>query len=191
MAIRFTVARKFNRFIYHTETDMIKKINYCLMGLLSMGIFASVTVHAAPSFSKAELERGRYLVRIGGCNDCHTPGYPESGGQVPESDWLTGSQVAFQGPWGASYPSNLRLVVQSMSEAKWLAHARTKRLPPMPWFNLAAMSDKDLKAMYRFIHSLGAKGQPAPEAVPPGQALNTPYIEFFPKNMPPIIHAVR
>jgi len=191
MAIRFTVARKFNRFIYHTETDMIKKINCCLMGLLGMGIFVSVTVHAAPSFSKAELERGRYLVRIGGCNDCHTPGYPESGGQVPESDWLTGSQVAFQGSWGASYPSNLRLVVQSMSEAKWLTHARAKRLPPMPWFNLAAMSDKDLKAMYRLIHSLGAKGQPAPETVPPSQALNTPYIEFFPKNMPPIIHAVR
>jgi len=45
------------------------------------------------------IERGRYLVRIGGCNDCHTAGYLEAAGHSPEADWLTGSAVGFQGPW--------------------------------------------------------------------------------------------
>ena len=30
---------------------------------------------AAGLANAAQLERGRYLVEIGGCNDCHTPGY--------------------------------------------------------------------------------------------------------------------
>lgn len=44
-------------------------------------------------------ERGKYLVLIGGCNDCHTPGFIESDGKGPaESEWLTGSPVGFRGP---------------------------------------------------------------------------------------------
>lgn len=162
-----------------------------IIGFLCTGVVTSTAISAAPSDKRVELERGRYLVKIGGCNDCHTPGYPQLNGQMPESEWLTGSTVAFQGPWGASYPANLRLTIQSMTEKKWLTHARAKRLPPMPWFNLAAMPDKDLQAIYRFIHSLGAKGQPVPDHVPPGQVVNTPYIEFFPKNMPLMVDAAK
>lgn len=158
--------------------------------LLCAGLLISTAAYAVPSKDKAELERGHYLVKIGGCNDCHTPGYPQSGGKIPEADWLTGSAVAFQGPWGATYPINLRLQIQSMTETKWLAQARKQARPPMPWFGLAAMSNKDLKAVYRYIHSLGAKGQPAPDYVPPGQVVNTPYIEFVPKNLP-VVQAVK
>ena len=159
------------------------KFNF-LCSLLCAGLLISTTTHAASSQNKAELERGHYLVKIGGCNDCHTPGYPQSGGKTPESDWLTGSTVAFQGPWGATYPINLRLQMQSMPESEWLVQARKKARPPMPWFALTAMTDKDLKSIYQYIHSLGAKGQPAPDYVPPGQTVNTPYIEFVPKNLP-------
>ena len=35
-----------------------------------------------------ELARGKYLIVIGACNDCHTPGYAMSNGKVPEKDWL-------------------------------------------------------------------------------------------------------
>jgi len=52
---------------------------------------------------RATLERGKYLVVVGGCNDCHTPNYPETAGKVPEADWLAGSAVGFQGPWGTTY----------------------------------------------------------------------------------------
>lgn len=130
------------------------------------------------------LDRGRYLVRIGGCNDCHTPGYSESAGKLPEAQWLTGSAVGFQGPWGTTYPANLRLTVARMTEAQWLARAKSEMRPPMPWFNLREMSDDDLRAMYRYIDHLDAAGDPAPAYAAPGEKVGTPYIVFEPQNLP-------
>jgi mono/diheme cytochrome c family protein len=124
--------------------------------------------------------RGRYLVTIGGCNDCHTDGYLQNGGNVPEGDWLKGMAVGYQGPWGTTYASNLRLVIGRMTEAQWLAHARKERLPPMPWFNLAKMTDADLKAVYAYVRSLGPAGVAAPAYVAPGGKVNTPYFVFVP-----------
>jgi hypothetical protein len=45
------------------------------------------------------VERGRYLVSIAGCNDCHTANYPVRGGKVPEAEWLTGDALGWRGPW--------------------------------------------------------------------------------------------
>jgi mono/diheme cytochrome c family protein len=132
------------------------------------------------------LERGRYLVKISGCNDCHTPGYLENAGKVAETGWLTGSSVGFQGPWGTTYPSNLRRVVQDLTEAEWLERVRQPMRPPMPWFNLSAMTDDDLIALYRYIHHLGTAGEPVPEAAAPGVAVSTPYFDFVPKNLPAV-----
>ena len=150
--------------------------------------FAFVAVAAATVVSAVAtdglVQRGRYLTVIGGCNDCHTPGYLEKSGVVPEDVLLSGNSLGFQGPWGTTYPSNLRLGAASMSESQWLAHARTARRPPMPWFNVRAMSDADLRAIYAFLRSLGAGGEPAPAYVPPGEHVATPYIEFVPKNLP-------
>jgi hypothetical protein len=92
--------------------------------------------------------------------------------------------VGFQGPWGTTYPANLRLTLRDMTEAQWLARARTPMRPPMPWFNLNSMSDRDLIALYRFVRSLGPAGEPAPQAVAPGVAVATPYFDFTPKNLP-------
>jgi mono/diheme cytochrome c family protein len=138
----------------------------------------------------ASIERGRYLVRTSGCNDCHTPGYAEAAGNLPESQWLTGLRVGFHGPWGVSYPANLRLTMRQLSEDQWLASARAPRLPPMPWFNLRDMSDDDLRAMYRFVRSLGEAGQPVPAAVPSGSKATTPVIVFVPQT-PESVHANR
>ena len=148
---------------------------------------AALFMHSAaadPGAHARTIERGRYLVNISGCNDCHTVGYPESGGKTPRNEWLTGNPVGFQGPWGTTYPANLRILVQSMTEAQWIARARTPMRPPMPWFSLQAMSDNDLRAIYRFVRELGPKGKPAPDYAAPGQAVNTPYIVFVPQNLP-------
>jgi mono/diheme cytochrome c family protein len=131
---------------------------------------------------EASIARGRYLVSITGCNDCHTPGYAQKGGQAPVAAWLTGGSVGYQGPWGTTYPANLRLTVQSMSEAQWLVFARAERRPPMPWFSLKEMSDADLTDIYRFIRSLGPAGEPAPAAVPPGGKVSTAFIVLMPQN---------
>ena len=138
---------------------------------------------AAPARTAAE-ERGRYLVRIGGCNDCHTAGYPEAAGNLPEAQWLMGSPVGFKGPWGTTYPANLRLALAPMTEAQWLARARSEMRPPMPWFNLRDMTDDDLRAIHAYVRSLGAAGRPAPAYAAPGQKVDTPYIVFEPQNLP-------
>jgi mono/diheme cytochrome c family protein len=147
-------------------------------------VMAAGAVVANDAGDRQVLERGRYLVVAGGCNDCHTPRYPETAGDIPASEWLTGNPVGFRGPWGTTYPANLRQVVQNMTEARWLVHVRIEKRPPMPWFNMRDMTDDDLRAMYRFIRSLGAKGAPAPAYVPPGETVKTPYIDFVPRNLP-------
>lgn len=126
----------------------------------------------------ADIARGRYLVTIAGCNDCHTPNYPETAGKVPEADWLTGTSVGWKGPWGVSYPANLRLSVQQLSEDDWINRASSPLRPPMPWFNLRQMAEPDKRALYRFIRSLGPAGQAAPPALPPGAVANTPVVSF-------------
>jgi mono/diheme cytochrome c family protein len=122
--------------------------------------------------------RGRYLVQTSGCNDCHTAGYGPSGGKVNEKDWLTGDPIGFRGPWGTTYAANLRLVAKDMTEAQWIARARSELRPPMPWFNLRAMTDADVKAIYAYLRQAGPAGAPAPSYVPPDKSPTTPVIQF-------------
>lgn len=134
-----------------------------------------------PKLDPQMVEQGRYLVRIAGCNDCHTPGYAMSDGKVDEAQWLTGDIFGWRGPWGTTYGSNLRLFVHDMSEDAWVEVARNlKRRPPMPWFNLNTMKEQDLRAVYQYIRSLGDPGQPAPAYVPPDREPAPPYASFPP-----------
>jgi len=87
--------------------------------------------------------------------------------------------LGWHGPWGTTYPVNLRLLVSQLSEDHWMALARHKEMrPPMPWFTLRDMKHDDLLAVYRFIRSLGPKGEPAPAYLPPGQQPQGPVITF-------------
>jgi mono/diheme cytochrome c family protein len=126
----------------------------------------------------ASVERGRYLVQIAGCNDCHTPGYMQAEGKVDESRWLTGSQLGWQGPWGTTYAANLRLSMHRLSMSEWMQVARAPRRPPMPWFALRDMNDEDLKSIYLYIHTLTPAGAAAPAYVPPGQPVHTPVVKI-------------
>lgn len=153
-----------------------------VFGIAASSLLCSMAVQAQHNVSRKMLEHGRYLARVGGCNDCHTVGYAESGGKTPESKWLEGNPVGFQGPWGTTYPANLRLYMHKVSLKQWMAVARKPLRPPMPWFNLRVMSDYDLRSIYAFIHHLGPAGKPAPAYVAPGQATTSPYIVFVPKN---------
>jgi len=151
-------------------------------------VFAAVAVAATwgaqaankgKTFGSAQLERGNYLVRIGGCNDCHTPGYFASNGKVPEKDWLTGDRLGWRGPWGTTYASNLRMYMQRITEEQWLKKAKSlKTRPPMPWFTVQQMSTADLRAIHAYIRHLGPGGDPAPAYVPPDKEPPPPFVQF-------------
>jgi hypothetical protein len=92
---------------------------------------ATKAAPGAPEGRAPSVERGAYLVRIMGCNHCHTP--YELGPAGPEPDmsralsghpadfvmpappaldgkwtWLgAGTNTAFAGPWGVSFSANL------------------------------------------------------------------------------------
>lgn len=88
-------------------------------------------VTTAQAETRSSIERGRYLVTIGGCNDCHTPWILGPKGPAPDMtrmlsghpadlkmppppklpmpwSWMgSASNSAFAGPWGVSYAINL------------------------------------------------------------------------------------
>lgn len=127
------------------------------------------------------IERGRYIVKMAGCNDCHTSGFAPSEGKIPESEWLLGDRIGWRGPWGTTYASNLRRSMLSVNEDQWVQYVRAvKTKPPMPWWVLREMEDGDLRSMYRFVSSLGSKGEAVPAYVPPDKEPQTPFFNFVP-----------
>jgi hypothetical protein len=142
------------------------------------------SVAASPTDSVA----GQYLTVIGGCNDCHTPSWEATNGKTPPAEQLTGSSVGFRGPWGTSYPANLRNLAQRFSEDRWVQILTTAAgghgRPPMPWMNTAAMTQHDLRVMYRYIHALGPRGVNPPRGLPADSTPHTPYINFVPVPAP-------
>lgn len=150
------------------------------MKTLLVAIFVLLLAASALAFANdKEVERGRYLIGIAGCNDCHTPEFAMKGGKVPEAQWLTGDALGWRGPWGTTYAPNLRLYMQTLKEEEWVKKAKTlSTRPPMPWFNLHRMTERDLRAVYRYMRYLGPAGKPAPDYVPPERTPPQPYVQF-------------
>lgn len=137
---------------------------------------AAATAHADENAQRA---RGRELLYQSGCHDCHTPGFAQNGGEAPESVWLIGDQLGWNGPWGTTYPTNLRLRLNAMGRKQWLAFAKAmKARPPMPYWALNRMSDADLEAIWVAVRALGKAGTPAPAALPPGVEPQGPAVRF-------------
>ncbi|MBB4003715.1 cytochrome C [Aurantimonas endophytica] len=142
------------------------------------------TLPASAGDAGPSVERGHTVAIVSGCHDCHSAGYMESGALDPATA-LAGAGLGFRGPWGTTYASNLRLVAAERDESEFVEHLRTlKTRPPMPYFNLHAMPEADMRSLYLYIRSLGEPGEPAPAAVPPGEEPTTPYIVFAPPTMP-------
>ena len=126
-----------------------------------------------------DVSRGKYLIEIGGCNDCHTSGYAPSGGATPEAKWLLGDTLGFRGGWGTTYAINLRKYIENISENDWISKAKTlKTRPPMPWWALNAMTEQDLSEIYKYIKSLEVIDNSVPSYLPPGIEPETPYIQW-------------
>jgi len=108
------------------------------------------------------------------------PPAPKSNGP-----WLwTGAatNTAFAGPWGVSYARNLtpdqvsglgiwteEMFVKTMRTGRHMGVSRPI-LPPMPWQNLNAMTDDDLKAVFAYLRSIKPIRNEVPDAVVAGQS---------------------
>jgi len=158
-------------------------------GALSFANSATPTSPTAPGSdirvtAKSEIEAGRYLARIGACHDCHTPGYDQHGFDVPEESLLAGSPVGWRGPWGTTYPSNLRIFASETPRDVWLTVCRERSTrPPMPWVNLHAMSDEDLLAIHSYLVHLGPVGERMPEYCAPTAEPSTPFYLLDPDEL--------
>jgi len=161
----------------------------------------STSASAPPAAVDGMIERGAYLVKIGGCNDCHTPVKVGPNGPEPDADRLLSghpqdlrmppppalerpwamvtstTNTAFAGPWGTSYASNLTpdedTGIGSWTEETFAETMRTGRhggtgrkiLPPMPWQNVARLTDDDLRSVFRYLTSIPPIDNRVPEAV--------------------------
>ena len=103
-------------------------------GLAAMAVLPATTsgAEAPDAAPSSQVARGKYLVSIMGCHDCHTPwklgpkgaepdmsralsGHPEDLAMPPAPDlgkgpWVwagAGTNTAFAGPWGVSFTANL------------------------------------------------------------------------------------
>ena len=151
---------------------------FLLFVAIAVSVF-SASARAENHASEDAVQRGRYITKISGCNDCHTPGFAQSAGKIPESQWLTGDALGFSGPWGTTYAPNLRLRLASMDLATFKTYARSLQTrPPMPYWALNEMSNADLEALYAFVRALGPAGQPAPAALAPGVAAKGPAVQW-------------
>lgn len=108
----------------------------------------------------------------------------EPGALPPDSpEAATAGNTAWQGPWGISYASNLTsdpatglwsqdTFIKAMRTGKRRGHGR-EILPPMPWQQLAAASDQDLKAIYAYLSSLPPVYNNVPDPAPPAMTSAT------------------
>ena len=139
----------------------------------------------AQAAGEVSVKRGEQVSITGGCHDCHTGGYNKLGGKIDPAAALKGTPLGWQGPWGTTYAMNLRITVSDKTEDQFVDHAKTfETRPPMPWYNVHAMDESDIRSLYQYIKSLGEPGEQVPEALPPGEEPKTPYVVVAPPTMP-------
>jgi mono/diheme cytochrome c family protein len=111
-----------------------------------------------------EVDRGRYLVQIAGCGDCHTPGYLV--GNPDMSRFLGGSDVGFEVPGLGVFVGPNLTPDRDTGLGRWTKEeiaAAIQRgvtpdgrglVPTMPWRAYAGLTKPDVDAIVDFLNSL-------------------------------------
>lgn len=98
---------------------------------------------------------------------------PDGWGAIANNDF-----TAWAGPWGVTFAVNLtpdptglgpwtkEMFIEAMRTGRHMGQGRPI-LPPMPWPNLAAMTDEDLGALFDYLKSLKPINNAAPQPKPP------------------------
>ena len=135
-------------------------------GLAAIGAVAvlGLGLSAPPSADDAQIARGRYLVGIAGCSDCHTPGGMT--GAADTKRYLGGSDVGFSIPGEGVYVGQNLTPDDETGIGKWtsddiIAAIRKGKRPDgselsgvMPSASFARLTDEDAAAIADFLKSI-------------------------------------
>jgi len=136
------------------KTDIIFPVKYLIRNAPQ-----PVTAPVIAIDFTSPIERGKYLVQMSGCPDCHTPQHQ---GQ-PNLALSFAGGLELKGPFGTVTSANItpdpsgisyydeNLFIQAMRTGK--IGARTLN-PIMPWNIWRNMTDDDLRAMFAYLHTL-------------------------------------
>jgi mono/diheme cytochrome c family protein len=120
------------------------------------------TLH--PAAASAQTERGKYLVTLGGCSDCHTPG--NFLGHPDKTKFLGGSDVGFSIPGLGVFVGRNLTPDKETGLGKWttkqIITAFTTGVRPdgrvlapiMPWEALSHLTKSDAAAIAAYLKSL-------------------------------------
>ena len=151
----------------------------CMPALAAAAIFCA----APASADESQIERGKYLVTIASCNDCHTPGYFL--GKPDFSRTLAGSEVGFTIPGLGAFVGRNLTPDKETGLGNWtddqVISAITagirpdgRRLAPiMPWQGLSHLSSDDAHAIVAYLRSLPPVKNPVPGPFGPKEVPTT------------------
>ena len=132
-------------------------------GLALFALLAWSSIAPAPAAPEGLAARGKYLVTIGGCSDCHTPG--SFFGKPDPARFLGGSDVGFAMPRGVFVAPNLTpdkaTGLGSWTRKEIVTALTTGRRPDgrmlagiMPWRSFAHLSKRDALAIATYLKAL-------------------------------------
>ncbi|MER9305124.1 cytochrome c [Mesorhizobium sp. M0293] len=154
-------------------------------------LVAAIGSSPAGAADRELVERGKYLVTIGNCTDCHTPGHFL--GKPDMTRHLGGSEVGFEIPglgvfYGPNLTSDEATGLGRWSERDIVTAIRTGKRPDgrtlapiMPWAAFAELTDSDAKAIAAYLKSLPPASNKVPGPFAPGEAPTS----FVMKIVPP------
>jgi mono/diheme cytochrome c family protein len=131
---------------------------------LGAALAAVVFIPFPASADDAQIARGRYLVTIAGCSDCHTPGALL--GAPDMKRYLGGSDVGFAIPGAGVFVAENLTPDKDTGLGKWteaqiIAAIRTGKTPEgrdlspvMPYAAFSHLSAPDAEAIAAFLKSL-------------------------------------
>ena len=156
--------------------------------------FVTALVIALAAFAgmadDSQIMRGKYLVTLSGCNDCHTPGYFL--GKPDMSRFLGGSDVGFEIPGqgvfvGSNITPDKETGIGSWSAEEIVAAIQTgvrpdgRTLAPiMPWHAFAHLTENDAIAIRAFLRGLEPVSNKVPGPFGPGEKVSSFMFRILP-----------
>ena len=157
-------------------------------------VLATASVIALPAFAAladdTQVARGKYLVTLGGCNDCHTPGYFL--GNPDMSRFLGGSDVGFEIPGQGVFVGSNITPDKKTGIGSWTREQIVKAIqggerpdgrilaPVMPWHAFAKLTADDAMAIAAFLQSLKPVSNQIPGPFKPGEKVSTSIFRIVP-----------